>query len=285
MEVKKMAEVRMRFKDGLCKAFTMSYDDGVVQDVRLIKIMRENGLKGTFNLNTGRYHTEGIDRWDEGVSKKLTLDEAKNLYIQNGMEVATHGVNHPFFTKLSPEGVIREIFDDRRALENQYGVIVRGHAYPFGAYNEKVIDLMRSCGIIYARTVDATRRFDVPEDFMKLDPTCHHDDEKLFELAEKFTTMQNLFGYPMLFYLWGHAYEFDINNNWERIEKFCKTISGKSDVWYATNIEIVEYVNAYRALVFDIDMTKVYNGSAKAVWFEYDGKTYKVCPDETILLN
>ena len=49
----------MRFPGGKKKALTLSYDDGVEQDIRLIDIMKKNGLKGTFNLNSGCYAPEG----------------------------------------------------------------------------------------------------------------------------------------------------------------------------------------------------------------------------------
>lgn len=35
----------------------------------------------------------------------------------------------------------------------------------------------------------------------------------------------------MLFYVWGHSYEFDVNNNWERIEEFCKMLGGRDDIF------------------------------------------------------
>mgnify|MGYP000794294821 CR=1 FL=1 len=54
-----MAGVAMRFPGGKKKALTLSYDDGVEQDIRLIDIMKANGLKGTFNLNSGLYAKEG----------------------------------------------------------------------------------------------------------------------------------------------------------------------------------------------------------------------------------
>ena len=34
------------------KVLTLSYDDGVEQDIRLVEIMKKHGLKGTFNINT-----------------------------------------------------------------------------------------------------------------------------------------------------------------------------------------------------------------------------------------
>ena len=90
-------------------------------------------------------------------------------------------------------------------------------------------------------------------------------------------------GYPLaVLYVWGHSYEFNNNNNWELIEDFCRKMSGKTDVWYATNIEIVRYVNAVRALVFNADMTMVYNPSAQPVWFTCDGKEVIAEPGKQI---
>ena len=43
----------MRFPEGRMKAFTLSYDDGVEQDRRLVKILNKYHLKCTFNLNSG----------------------------------------------------------------------------------------------------------------------------------------------------------------------------------------------------------------------------------------
>lgn len=41
------------FPGGKIRAFTMSYDDGVVQDRRLAPLLREYGIKCTFNLGAG----------------------------------------------------------------------------------------------------------------------------------------------------------------------------------------------------------------------------------------
>ena len=37
---------------GKRKAFNVTYDDGVQQDVRFVKLLNQYGLKGTFNLNS-----------------------------------------------------------------------------------------------------------------------------------------------------------------------------------------------------------------------------------------
>ena len=45
--------------DGKMKAVTFSYDDGVLQDKRLIEILNKYGLKCTFNLNSGFFGKAG----------------------------------------------------------------------------------------------------------------------------------------------------------------------------------------------------------------------------------
>ena len=40
------------FPGGKFKALTMSYDDGYMEDIRLIEIFNQYGIKGTFNLNS-----------------------------------------------------------------------------------------------------------------------------------------------------------------------------------------------------------------------------------------
>jgi len=42
---------------------------------------------------------------------------------------------------------------------------------------------------------------------------------------------------PQLFYVWGHSYEFDIDNSWDKFEEFLKMVAHRSDIRYATNAE------------------------------------------------
>ena len=54
------------------------------------------------------------------------------------------------------------------------------------------------------------------------------------------------------------------------IEDFCAKAGGRSDVWYATNIEIVDYINAVRALKFSADRTMVRNICPLDVYISVD---------------
>ncbi len=280
-----MARVVMRFPGGRAKAVTMSYDDGVEQDARLLEIMKANGLKGTFNLNSGLYAPEGtVYSQEKIVSRVMTRAQTTALFSDSGMEVAAHGLNHPFLEQLSPQMCAYEVLQDRINLENQFGTIIRGLAYPFGTYDDKVVACLKSCGIAYARTVKSTGTFELPSDWLRLGPTCHHNDPRLMELARTFVD-KIIINKSWLFYLWGHSYEFDKNDNWNVIEEFAKFIGSREDIWYATNMEIFDYVTAYQNLKFSVDGKRVVNPTAYEIWIEADHKNYCIKPGKEMVLE
>ncbi len=281
--------MKMRLKNGKMKVLTLSYDDGVVQDIRLIEILNRYGLKGTFNINTGSYLPEDAIR--ETYYGRMKKSEAVQLYKDSGHEVAVHTLTHPWLERMDATEVIREVTEDRRNIEKDYNVIARGMAYPFGTYNDEVVDTLKKCGIAYARTTKARceesnreQCFSFPQNWLTWHPTCHHDYKRLMELAEEFL-QPSPWNNPWLFYLWGHSFEFDNRDNWEVIEEFAKFMGGREDIWYATNIEIYDYVMAYERLQTNYDNTKVHNPSAQDVWFMERGKEYLVKAGETIDLS
>ena len=277
-----MSNIFMRFPGGKARALTLSYDDGVEQDIRLIGIMKQYGLKGTFNLNSGLYAPEGTVYPEGHFHRRMTKEQAIDLYKESGMEVAVQALTHPFLEQLSGNECTWEVIADRMNLEQEYDVIVRGMAYPFGTYSDQVVNVLENCGIAYSRTVEATHRFDVPKDWMRLPSTCHHNDPKLMELAHTLVETEWK-RTPALFYLWGHSYEFEADNNWNVIEEFAAYIGGREDIWYATNIEVYDYVKAYERLMFSTDGKKVYNPTNMEVFFAKDEQIICAKPGTTTL--
>ena len=273
----------IRFKDGKRKALTLSYDDGVVQDIRLSDIMKKNGIKGTFNINSGTYLDEEAVR--EKYYGRMKLSEAKALYTNSGNEVAVHAYTHPRLELLDTTEILSEVIEDRKSIEKEYGTIARGMAYPFGTYSDKVVEALKMCGICYSRTTKATESFGLPENWLTLEPTCHHNNPRLMELAKQFVEEDPRWGAVWMFYLWGHSYEFDDNDNWNVIEEFCEYMGGRDDIWYATNIEIYDYVKAYENLQTSVDKKIIHNPSNTDVWAEHNGKVIKIKAGETVTLD
>jgi len=80
-------------------------------------------------------------------------------------------------------------------------------------------------------------------------------------------------------------YEFDNDNNWHVIEEFAEKIGGHDDIWYATNIEIYDYVQAFKAVRFNLAQTIAENPTNTDIWINKDGKIYKLEAGKTTYMK
>lgn len=229
---------------GKNKAITFSYDDAVTQDVRLIELFNKYGMKGTFNLNSGFLGTEhSLVRNGVTVShNKIKPEDVKHVY--EGHEIAVHTINHPRLPDIEDDReIIRQVEVDRIRLSELAGYEVVGMAYPCGGKNndDRCAKIIReNTGVKYARALETNGNFDLQEDLFRFQGTVYHHGEwdKMFELGEKFLSLKA--DKPQIFYIWGHAYEFDVfPERWEQFEEFLKMMSGKDDIFYGTNKEIL----------------------------------------------
>jgi peptidoglycan/xylan/chitin deacetylase (PgdA/CDA1 family) len=257
-----MPKILLCYPGGRHKALTLSYDDGTAADRRLVKELNRHGLKGTFHLNSGLF----------GIPGRLTEEEAGQLYA--GHEISAHTLTHPTIARCPREQIVHEIIEDRKGLERLAGCTVRGMSYPNGSYSGEIKQMLPALGIEYARVVQSTGGFAMPDDWLEWKPTCHHND-RLLERTEAFLALHKT-QYLYLMYVWGHSYEFDHDGNWELIERFCELAGNRDSIWYATNIEIVDYMTAYGQMKFSADLSFVWNPTASSVWLSVDGQIVEV---------
>lgn len=269
------------FPDFRNKAVTLSYDDGSIHDRKLIEIINKYGLKATLNISSGKFA-------NDDTKNPWYLSAKETLELYKGHEIAVHGQYHLSLNAVPASQATQDVLLDRLALEKLTGKIINGMAYANGAVNDSVVEIVAGCGIHYSRTTVSTENFDIPSDWLRMPATCHHDNPKLVQLVDRFlspiTTTYPWSHKPKLFYLWGHSHEYNNNNNWEVLENFCKTISGREDVWYATNGEIYDYVTAFDNLIYSADGKIVYNSSNTTLYFNniLTGNKYEIKPGETV---
>lgn len=252
-----MNKVYICYPEGKHKALTMSYDDGKKEDKRLVELFNQYGIKGTFHINSGIK--------DE---VRIPFEEYGNLY--EGHEIAAHTLTHPTIARCPMEKVVNEVLEDRKKLEELTGKPVRGLSYPNGSYNEQIKKLLPALGIRYSRIVGDSHDFGLPEDYYEWVPTCHHN-HGLLEDGERFVELHKK-QYLYLMYVWGHSYEFTRDDNWEVMEKFCKLVGNREDIWYTTNIDFVDYMEMAKNLQFGADNTFVYNPYAASVYLSVNDR-------------
>lgn len=282
----------LRFPGGKAKAVTLSYDDGSRYDIRFSETITRHGLKATFNINSNRLGKNSTDY-------NLTKEEITEYIIKKGHEIAIHGANHNANGLQRTVAGIQEVLNCRLNLEKNFGGIIRGMAYPDsgitcfqnGISYENIKRYLTDLDIVYARSLGSdNNRFELPNDWHSWTPSAHHNNPKLFDYIDTFLNFDHQSAYrslrtPKLLYIWGHSSEFEDNQNWDRLEKICKLIGSKEDIWYATNIEIYNYVTAYNSLVFSADGSVVYNPTVRTVWFDIGGTLYNIKSDETLKIG
>lgn len=224
------------------KAVTFSYDDGVIQDMRLLHLLNKYNLKATFNLNSGLFNTPcSLNINDRRVSQyRLHEKDIKELY--EGHEVAAHTLTHPLLTTLSEEEIINEVETDRKTLSDLVGYEVVGFAYPGGGTNndDRVAEIIKNkTGIKYCRTTKSSFGFEPQENLFRFNPTVHeYDYGRMMKLAKDFVELKT--DTPKILYIWGHSYEMDITDDmWQKLEELFKLISNRDDIFYGTNKEVL----------------------------------------------
>jgi peptidoglycan/xylan/chitin deacetylase (PgdA/CDA1 family) len=242
-------------------------------------LLNKYHLKGTFHLNSNKLNSPNY----------LQKEEIKNLL--KGHEVSVHSMNHPGLSGLPPAEIRSEIFGDKLALEKITGRSVRGMAYPFGNFNDEVVEIAKTSGMEYARIVEETRNFSLPSDFLRWKPSAHQfgkayyeaknpeNDQKELALFNQLTADFLRSDTLALYTVWGHSWEMgDSDAKWNDLENCFKKIANSKAVCALTMIEVVDYLKAYAQVQVSKTDNSIYNSSAIKVFVSIAGKTYKIRP-------
>lgn len=260
------------YPGGKRRIVTFSYDDGPNEDERLVALFNRHGVKATFHLNGRKYQC-------------LTSEEKKDIYDRyQGHEIACHTLQHGWPERMPGISIVNEVVKDRLILEDIARYPVVGMSYPNGSVSKFSAETMKACGIVYSRTTRSTEKMKIPQDFLFWHPTCHHKDA--LRLCREYLDHLDSYWTGPLFYIWGHSYEFRTEEDWSYMENVLRLLSGNEKIWYATNLEIYDYITAQRQLRISADETILYNPAAIDVWVEKDrAEVIHISAGETVLLK
>lgn len=264
--------IKKLYPNGKTKAFSVTYDDGVLQDIRFVALLNKYNLKGTFNLNYGLMENEFEWTHENGsIVKRLSKDKVVSLY--QGHEIASHTLTHPYLDNLSESEIMYELQADKANLEMLFDREIKGFAVPFDYYSELIESCVKRCGFEYVRISEESHSFVPQNDYYKWKSTVFHTDAALKELTHQFIkTNEEL----AVFQIVGHSYDFDIENLWDRIESIFIEISAQIDILPMTTVEIIEYLKAMDQA--EIADGYIKNNSSISLWFSDNESTFEVKP-------
>ena len=261
--------MRKLYPGGKRKAFNITYDDGVLQDVRFVSLLNRFGLKGTFNLNSQLMEERFAWPHPNGMEvRRLGIPEVRGLY--DGHEIASHTLTHPYMHELPEFEILRQLGEDKRRLEALFGRAVLGFAVPFDYYSDLIARSAEICGFEYARQSEVSLDYAPCKDWYHWKTGVYHIMPELIPFVEGFLETQQELAVCQIV---GHSYDLDAEHLWEDLEWICASAAAREDVWYCTNLELVQYLKAMEKF----DGT---NRSDRELWFEKDGEVFVLYPGE-----
>lgn len=270
--------IRKLYPKGKPKAFNVTFDDGVLQDVRFVELLNKYNLKGTFNLNSGLMESEFEWTHKNGsIVKRLLKDKAPPLY--QGHEVACHTLTHPYMDNLSEAEILYELKTDKDKLEKLFKREIKGFAVPFHYYSGLIESCVKQCGFSYARISEESRSFTLQNDFYKWKATIFHPRNSFDDIVRQFIASEEELA---LLQVGGHSYDLDAEDMWDSFESAFKEISSRNDILPMTTIEIIEYLQAMDKA--EITDRNIKNNSDISLWFSLDGLVFEVQPNKTMML-
>lgn len=187
------------------------WDDGVTTDVRLVSLLRRHGARATFNLNAGLHARQRQLGWHHRGTEVWRLGHGELREVYEGFGIANHTLTHPHLERLPMEVARSEIRDGRARLQDLFDQPVRGFAYPFGSFDDAVMQAVREAGHRYARTTRAAHAGVETVEPMAVAPSCHF-------LAPDFWQRLDRARPTGVFWFWGHSYELVDEAMWAAFE-------------------------------------------------------------------
>ena len=130
------------------KPVVLTFDDGGLDDYTVAyPILRSHGFVATFFVITAFVGEPNIMTWNQLREMQMS-----------GMAIESHTARHSDLTKTTAASLRAELIQSREAIEAQLGSAPLALAYPFGFYDQRVIDATRAAGYLMAVTTHQSRR-------------------------------------------------------------------------------------------------------------------------------
>lgn len=184
----------------------------MVDDIRLIDLLRRHQAKATFNLNPGLHQSQRSFSWRYGDKKIWRLGQKELPEVYTGFEIANHSFSHPNLPDLSPTALRHEVQDSRTLLQDWFQQPAHGFCYPFGGFDPMVKAAVHQAGHRYARTVIEIETLFPPTDPFEFGVSCRFNDPLFWSHYEHAKASNGVF----LF--WGHSYELIDEAMWAELE-------------------------------------------------------------------
>lgn len=128
------------------KKFIITFDDGYKDLItNALPLLKKYNFKATCLIISNLIGKRNIwDEFNENIKDKELMNLSDiNYWLKNGMKIGSHSKNHKKLTKLNDKEKIDEIINSKNELESLTGTTIDSFCYPYGLYNENVVNIVK----------------------------------------------------------------------------------------------------------------------------------------------
>lgn len=189
LDLKKVIDGTASLSDLPKKPIVITLDDGYVDNcTNAVPLLKKYGFSAIiFCLGDFSIHDNCWDASDdEEVAPLMTADQLKEL-AYSGIEIAAHTLSHVHLPQVSKEDAWEEIFQSKKNLEAALGREVVSFAYPYGEYNDEVVEMVKQAGFTFgfATSTGAPSFFD---DSFRIFRTHIFPKDSMFQFLKKISS-------------------------------------------------------------------------------------------------
>ena len=173
------------------KSFVVTFDDGFEDNfTNAFMILQKYNFKATIYI----VPNQNINHWEEKNTSVLSnlLNEKQILEMQNSglIEFGSHTLSHINLSKIDNIQLEKELFESKKEIENITKKECEAFAYPYGKFNDKIVQAVKNAGYKNA-TVVKRGLFEQDNDIFRIKRVGILGTEGFFDFLLKITRIRN----------------------------------------------------------------------------------------------
>jgi peptidoglycan/xylan/chitin deacetylase (PgdA/CDA1 family) len=174
------------------RTVAVTFDDAYLSVLELAKpMLDEVGFPATVYAPTAYLDRpgqplkwDGIEQWHGGEHERelvpMSWDQLREL-ADAGWEIGSHTCTHPHLTQVDDDALRHELVESRAIVEERMGRPCATLAYPYGDYDERVVEAATAAGYAAAGTLPARLHSERALAWPRVG-IYHSDDERRFRM-------------------------------------------------------------------------------------------------------